>query len=104
MRFLAWIFLILTIVAVFLDWRAIVEDGEFVLRPLGTLWTDIHSASLQTLQPAIERHVSPALWDSVVQPLLTSPAALVFGIPFLIFHVLAALFRRPRQNYNVEPL
>lgn len=104
MRFFAWVFLILTVVAVVFDWQAIGEAGEFVLRPLGTLWNDIHSASLQTLQPAIERHVSPALWDSVVQPLLEMPAALVFGVPFLIFHVLSALFRRPRQNYNVEPL
>lgn len=104
MRFLAWVFLILTVVAVVFDWMAIPEAGEFVLRPLGALWTDIHTASLQVLQPAIERHVSPSLWESIVQPLLTTPAALVFGIPFLIFHVLSALFRRPRQNYNVEPL
>jgi len=40
----------------------------------------------------------------IAQPLLTTPAAIVFGIAFLFFHVLSALFRRPRQNYNVEPL
>ena len=104
MRFFAWIFLILTVVAVIFDWRAIVEDGEFVLRPLGFLWNEIHSASLQQLQPAIERHVSPTLWESVVQPILTSPAAIVFGIAFLFFHILGAVFRRPRQYYNDEPL
>jgi len=104
MRFLAWVFLILTVVAVVFDWLALQEGDGFILRPLGELWASLHSASLQLLQPAIERHVSPALWESVVQPLLESPAALVFGIPFLIFHVLAAMFRRPRQNYNIEPL
>jgi len=104
MRFLAWVFLILTVVAVVFDWMAIPEDGEFVLRPLGALWSGIHSESLQMLQPAIERHVSPTLWESLIQPLLTSPAALFFGIPFLIFHTMSALFRRPRQDYNIEPL
>ena len=104
MRFLAWIFLILTVVAVFFDWQAIGEAGDFILRPLGTTWTELHSASLQQLQPAIERHVSPGLWDSVVQPILTSPAALVFGIPFLVFYVLSGPFRRPRRHYNDEPV
>ncbi len=104
MRFLAWVFLILTVVAVVFDWLAVGEDGAFILRPLGELWNGIHSESLQQLQPAIERHVSPALWENIVQPLLTSPAALIFGIPFLFFHVLSALFRRPRQDYNIEPL
>jgi len=104
MRFLAWVFLLLTVAAVVFDWLAIPEDGEFVLRPLGALWSGLHSESLQMLQPAVERHVSPTLWESLIQPLLTSPAALIFGIPFLVFHTLAALFRRPRQNYNIEPL
>jgi len=104
MRFFAWIFLILTVVAVVFDWRAITEEGDIVLRQLGALWNEIHSPSLQTLQPAIERYVSPSLWDSVVQPLLESPAAIVFGIAFLFFHVLGAMFRRPRQHFNDEPL
>ena len=104
MRFLAWVFLILTIIAVVFDYRAIVDDGDLVLRDLGALWFQISPTSLQELQPAIERHVSPALWDSIVQPLLETPAAIVFGIPFLIFHTLAALFRRPRRHYNDEPL
>lgn len=104
MRFLAWVFLILTVAAVVFDWLAIPEAGQFILRPLGELWTGLHSESLQMLQPAVERHVSPSLWEGLIQPLLTTPAALVFGIPFLFFHVLSALFRRPRKNYNVEPL
>jgi len=104
MRFLAWVFLILTVVAVVFDWLAIPEDGEFVLRPLGALWSSIHTESLQVLQPAVERHISPALWENLIQPLLTAPAALVFGIPFLFFHTLAAMFRRPRQDFNIEPL
>ena len=37
---------------------------------LGELWYAIHPASLQLLQPAIQRHLHPALWDWVVQPVL----------------------------------
>jgi hypothetical protein len=106
MRFLAWIFLILTVVAVVYDWRAIPEDGEFVLRPLGTLLSEVFGPSSVTLiQSSIERHVSPdGIFEPYILPLLLSPAAIVFGIAFLIFHVLAALFRRPRGHYNDEPL
>lgn len=104
MRFLSWIFLLLTVVAVVLDWREREEDGDMVLRPLGEVWNGLHSESLQQFQPAVERHVSSGLWDSVIQPVLTHPAALSFGIAFLFFKVLSGLFSRPRGYHNVDPV
>ena len=41
---------------------------------------NIHSTSLQLLQPAIERHVAVWLWNPVILTVLTAPAALVFAI------------------------
>src|ERR1700757_1340689 len=54
---------------------------------LGELWYAIHPNSLQLLQPAIQRHLHPALWDWVVQPALLSWAWVVFtalGFAFLV--------------------
>src|SRR5260370_26647805 len=45
---------------------------------LGELWYAIPPASLQLLQPAIQRHVHPALWDWVVQPMLLWWASAIF--------------------------
>lgn len=46
-------------------------------RALGAWWADLHRDSLQLAQPAIERHLSPWLWDAIVLPLLLAPAAWV---------------------------
>jgi hypothetical protein len=54
---------------------------------LGELWYAVHPASLQLLQPAIQRHIHPALWDSVVQPILLCWAWAIFsglGIALLV--------------------
>ena len=48
--------------------------------PLGKTWNEIHSTSLQLLQPAIERHVAVWLWDPVLLSVLTAPTSLVFVI------------------------
>jgi hypothetical protein len=58
---------------------------------LGELWYAVHPASLQLLQPAIQRHIHPALWDWVVQPVLLCWAWAVFTALGI---VLLALFRR----------
>ena len=58
---------------------------------LGELWYAVHPGSLQLLQPAIQRHIHPALWDLVVQPLLLCWAWAVFSALGI---ALLALFRR----------
>lgn len=47
---------------------------------LGDTWNAVHSASLQMLQPAIERHVGVWLWDPVALKILTAPTWVVLGI------------------------
>jgi hypothetical protein len=68
---------------------------------LGELWYAVHPASLQLLQPAIQRHIHPALWDWVVQPILLCWA---WAVLLALGIVLLAIFRRrsersrPRQR------
>jgi hypothetical protein len=67
----------------------------------GELWYAIHPDSLQLLQPAIQRHLHPALWDWVVQPVLLSWAWVVFvalGLALLVlFHRRADRLRRRQR-------
>lgn len=55
-------------------------DGRLTFRDFGRLWFDLHSASLNLTQAIIQRYLDPALFDSVVLPVLLSPAALVFAV------------------------
>ena len=66
---------------------------------LGELWYAIHPASLQLLQPAIQRHIHPALWDWIVQPLLLGWAwAILVALGF----ALLTFFRR-RERHRRRP-
>ena len=67
-------------IALVYDGTKSIASRSPVFTPLGQIWNNVHSSSLQLLQPAIERHVSPLLWDPVVLDILTAPAWLVFGI------------------------
>ena len=53
------------------------RPGPMPFTAVGALWVWLHRDSLLLLQPAVERHLSPALWDHAIQPVLESPAALV---------------------------
>lgn len=61
-------------------------DGEIVMTPLGQHWFNIHAASLNISQAAIERHVAPWLWDPVITSILTTPAWVVFTILGFAFY------------------
>jgi hypothetical protein len=67
----------------------------------GELWYAIHPDSLQLLQPAIQRHLHPALWDWVVQPVLLWWAWAVFtalGLALLVlFHRRGDRLRRRQR-------
>lgn len=42
--------------------------------PFGAMVFSINASALNTLQAGIQRHISPALWDSLFVPLLSVPA------------------------------
>ncbi|MEM7422346.1 MAG: hypothetical protein AAF334_01415 [Pseudomonadota bacterium] len=56
------------------------QTGRFMLSALGSWWFWLDKDSLQVLQPAVERHLSPALWDPGVQTLLEWPAAVQVAV------------------------
>jgi hypothetical protein len=92
-RTIGWLFLALGVG--FLCWAVIpvLQGGRFEPEVLGKVWASIDAESLGALGPAIQRHIDPDLYTSVILPILTTPAyidCLVLGA------VLALIFRRRR--------
>lgn len=98
LRGLALVFLTPAGVILVVDIAARIARGEGPwLTALGEWWAWIHLDSLLLAQPAIQRHLSPALWDPVIQTLLEWPAALDFAVPGAALGLLH-LWRRRRRR------
>jgi hypothetical protein len=97
-RFLGFLILAGGFIALVYDGTKSIAGSAFVFTPLGQIWTNVHSKSLQLLQPAIERHVAEWLWDPVVLNVLTAPAWLVFAILGAVLMVIGRK-KRPLIGY-----
>ena len=98
LRVLALTFLILAAGIAAVDVASSLAAGEAPrLAALGEWWAWIDRDSLLLLQPAVERHISPALWDPGIQTLLEWPAAVEFAVLGAAFGLLA-LWRRRRRT------
>ena len=87
-RLLGWLLLVVGLGILAWDLLPVATaESAPELSALGDIWFALHPNSLQLLQPAIERHVSPVLWDPFVLALLTWPAsveAIVLGALLLL--------------------
>lgn len=92
LRAIGYLFLAVAAVILATDVVTGTGSGELRLSALGAWWAWIDRDSLLLLQPAIERHISPALWDPGIQTLLEWPA----GLEFAVLGVLCLLVRRWR--------
>jgi hypothetical protein len=100
-RWLALLFFLLTLAVLAGDiYVSLAGDGVIRLHALGELWAWLHRDSLLLLQPAIERHISPALWDPGIQTVLEWPAAADFGALAAIFWLLRR--RKPKRRENLK--
>ena len=79
LRILSLLFLAIGAVILIIDLIGGLDGvAAFGLSSLGDWWFWAHPTSLQLLQPAVERHISPALFDPYIVTLLIWPAALEF--------------------------
>jgi hypothetical protein len=67
-RFIGFWILAGGFIALVYDGTKSIAGNALSFTPLGQIWANIHTTSLQLLQPAIERHVAPWLWQSAIQP------------------------------------
>jgi hypothetical protein len=85
-RALGWLLLAMAVAAIVHDGLAWWTEGSFHLLGLGDLWSHLDVRSLSDTQNAVQRHLSSALWNWLVRPILLIPALpafLALGFLFL---------------------
>jgi hypothetical protein len=87
-RFFGFWLLAAAFVAVVYDGARAIAGSQVTFTKLGDTWNAIHSTSLQSLQPVIERNVGVWLWDPVMLNILVSPTWAVFGVLGILFILL----------------
>lgn len=98
-RALAFLFFSLAAVVLAVDlYSSLTEDGIPRLAALGEWWAWIDRDSLLLLQPAVERHISPALWDPGIQTLLEWSLAAELAVLSAICWLLRRRKRRRRHD------
>jgi len=101
-RALSMVFFALGLIVLAVDlYSSMTVDGTPKLAALGDWWAAIHRDSLLLLQPAVERHISPVLWDPGIQTLLEWPLAVEFGLLAAICWFLRRR-KRSRRHDNLK--
>jgi hypothetical protein len=85
LRGLGWLLLAMAVAAIVHDGLVWWTEGSFHLLGLGDLWSHLDVRSLSDVQSAVQRHVSTALWNWIVRPILMIPALPAFLALGLIF-------------------
>ena len=79
-RIIGFLLLAAGFVALVLDGTRAIAEGRFSPMPLGGLGHQLFKERFLLLQPGVERHLHPALWQYVIQPLLELPAFPLLGL------------------------
>ncbi|MDH3579528.1 MAG: hypothetical protein OEM91_02740 [Hyphomicrobiales bacterium] len=79
--------------------RSLAGQGQFIVTKLGEHWFKLHSASLNTFQASVERHVHPVLWDPVIINVLQIPTWIFFTVLGLLLYWIGRR-KKPREIYT----
>jgi hypothetical protein len=93
LRTLGLLFLAAAFIFLVYDGTRSIAANVLLYSKVDEIWSLLHTASLQQLQPAIEKHAPPWLWDPLVTTVLDAPAVIVLGI---IGAILVLLGRRKK--------
>ncbi len=80
------------------QWVAGAPPSMLIEVVIGEIWYSLAPDSLELLQPAIERHLHPGLWEFVVQPLLLLPAFPIACLPATIAFLLSLRKKKRRRR------
>ena len=84
------------VVAAAIDGTRTIAASKLILTPLGQHWYQFAPQSLNAAQAGVQRHVSPLLWDPVIQSILLLPTWLVAGLLGALFVWIGSRRRRRR--------
>ena len=94
LRTLGLLFLAAAFIFLVYDGTRSIAANQLVYTKVDEVWSIVHAASLQQLQPWIESRAPRWLWDPVVTTILAAPAAVALVIAGAI---LIPLGRRKKQ-------
>ncbi len=93
LRTLGLLFLAAAFIFLVYDGTRSIAANVLLYSKVDEIWSLVHTASLQQLQPSIAKSAPPWLWDPVVTTVLDAPAVVVLGI---IGAILILLGRRKK--------
>ncbi|PWK70723.1 hypothetical protein [Aminobacter sp. AP02] len=99
-RLAAAIALSVAVIMAVLDATRTVAVSRLVMTPLDTSWSTASPSTLAATETFVSDRASPALWDSVVMPVLNLPGFAVFAV--LAFLLYAIGHRRRPGRFTAE--
>jgi hypothetical protein len=93
-RFLGLLTLAAAFILIVYDGARYIANQALDFTTVGYVWASVHQSSLLLFQPAVERHLTPWLWQSLIQPyFLEQPAC----IPLLVLGAILILLGRRKK-------
>jgi hypothetical protein len=99
LRTLGLLFLAAAFVFVVYDGTKSIAANALLYSRVDEIWSQLHAASLQQLQPLIEKNAPPWLWDPVTTSVLHAPAIAVCGIVGIVL-ILMGRRKKPLIGYG----
>jgi hypothetical protein len=99
LRTLGLLFLATAFIFLVYDGTRSIAANVLLYSKVDEIWSLLHTTSLQQLQPLIEKHAPPWLWDPVVTTVLDAPAIVVLGIVGAIL-ILLGRRKKPLIGYG----
>jgi hypothetical protein len=98
-RTLGLLFLAAAFIFLVYDGTRSIAANMLLYSKLDEIWSLVHQASLQQLQPLIERNAPPWLWDPVITTVLDAPAIVVLAVVGAILIILGRR-KKPLIGYT----
>jgi hypothetical protein len=98
LRVLGFLFVAAAFFFLVVDGTQWIANGKFSFTSVGYIWAQVNQSSLLKLQPAIQQHVPPWLWDAIKQFFFDAPLWAVLTVIGAIL-MLIGRKRRPPIGY-----
>ncbi len=100
--YFGWFLMFLACCALGWELAILADTRSFKLSSLGELWHSLHPSSLGLYQAIVEQHISGALWDKVLAPVLVYEAVFVFAISGLVLALLPWMAEQLKRDGQPE--
>jgi hypothetical protein len=99
-RFLGLLTLAAAFILVVYDGARYIANQTLDFTTIGYVWASVHQNSLLLFQPAVERHLTPWLWQSLIQPYFLEQPACVLLLILGVILILLGRRKKPLIGYS----